>query len=233
MAEWQSLVGVLTLAFGLGLVHALDADHILAVSTLASRKNGEPASPWHFCLRWALGHGLILFVIGGAVLVVGSAVPTALSVYAEAVVGAVLVIMGVWVFFDLRRQSLSLAFHRHAPGPQQHQGRWHAHWHRPSQRSTAAHDHSATLVGALHGAAGSAPLLAIVPLVTHHSAWWGMLYLALFSVGVLASMLLFGGVLGVFFQRLVRWDARLVDLARAGIAGGSVLAGCYVLLGVV
>lgn len=225
MGEWEGLLGILTLAFGLGLVHALDADHILAVSTLSSTSRATGRRPWRFCTQWALGHGFTLFSIGTFVFLLGIAIPDALSKYAEVAVGLVLVGMGLWVFRDLRRQSLNLGFHSH------HGELHHAHWHKTEQPDTRLkhHDHGATLVGALHGAAGSAPLLALIPILTHYSPAWGLAYLVVFNLGVLAAMLLFGGILGALFKKASHWGSRALNKIRAAIAGGSVLAGLYVL----
>jgi high-affinity nickel permease len=82
---------VLTLAFGLGLMHALDADHIMAVSGLASARPGRRRA-LAFCARWAIGHGLSLLSIGAAVLLLGLAIPVSLSAHAESLVGVVLML---------------------------------------------------------------------------------------------------------------------------------------------
>ena len=63
--EYTTLYSILSLGFGLGLLHALDADHIMAVSSLAStngkdKKNWSGRSMLWFCTRWAVGHGAIL-----------------------------------------------------------------------------------------------------------------------------------------------------------------------------
>lgn len=227
MGEWEALPGILGLAFGLGLLHALDADHILAVSTLASRHPDSARRPWRFCLRWALGHGLTLLLLGILAWGIGTRLPAALSHYAEAGVGLLLIAMGGWVWWDIRRQSLQLRFHRHRGLPH------HAHWYPPADSHTHHHEHGATLVGALHGTAGSAPLLALIPIATQQPLSLGLLYLALFSLGTLASMLLFGGLLGVLFARLAAYGTQHLNTLRRIIAGGSVLAGLYLLHSVV
>jgi cytochrome c biogenesis protein CcdA len=223
MGEWDALPGILGLAFGLGLLHALDADHILAVSSLASRDPGARRRPWRFCLRWALGHGLTLLLLGTLAWGIGAGLPVALSRYAETGVGLLLIGMGAWVWRDVRRQSLQLRFHSHRDLPR------HAHWQPPALGGNPQHDHGATLVGALHGTAGSAPLLALLPIATQQSPGPGLLYLALFSLGTLSAMLLFGGLLGVLFGRVARWGAQGLHLLRRVLALGSVAAGLYLL----
>lgn len=222
MFEWDSLTGVLGLAFGLGLIHALDADHVIAVTALAGQADSKQQRPWHFCLKWALGHGGSLLLLGVLVLAVGMAIPEQMSRLAELMVGGVLILMGLAVLVQLRSKRLQLRFHRHPGLPR------HAHWQQPSSTYTA-HTHRATLVGALHGTAGSAPLLALIPVAQSASPWWGLAYLLVFSAAVLVSMLLCGGVLGLVFERLSNRGQRVFDVLHASIGTGAVVAGGYLL----
>jgi sulfite exporter TauE/SafE len=225
----DTVFAVLSLAFGLGLLHALDADHIVAVSGLASTRPGLRAS-LRFCTRWAAGHGLSLLLIGGAVLLLGMAIPTTLSAVAEDLVGVVLILIGAWVLYDLFRRRAHLHFHRHDELPQ------HAHWHVHKHDGHHAqdehrHGHGAVMVGVLHGTAGSAPLLALLPLAKLGSPWIGLAYLLLFGLGVLASMLVFGGLLGGVFSWLSHWGDLIVRRVRMTVALGSIGFGGYLLQG--
>lgn len=226
----HSSFAILSLAFGLGLLHALDADHIMAVSGLAAHRPGLRSS-LRFCARWALGHGTVLLAIGGAVLLLGMAIPAGLSATAELLVGAVLIAIGAWVLWDLFRQRAHLHFHDHDNLPQ------HAHWHQhhdhhqPHHAAAHRHEHNAVLVGLLHGTAGSAPLLTLLPLsAMNNSPWLGMLYLALFGAGVLLAMLLFGGLLGSAFHWLARWGNRSIQLLRGAVALNAIGFGGDLLL---
>lgn len=235
-----NLSAILSLAFGLGLLHALDADHIMAVSGLTARRPSLRNS-LQFCARWAVGHGLTLLAIGSAVLLLGMAIPKQFSKLAEALVGVVLVAIGLWILWDLVRSRTHLHFHDHDELPQ------HAHWHshspqprlqplsqrhQPSQHSTEAHQHphGAVFVGVLHGVAGSAPLLALIPLASlGQSPWLGMAYLALFGLGVLLAMILFGGLLGKTFAWINRWGNNVMRITRSGVAISAIGFGLYLL----
>lgn len=222
------MVAVLSLAFGLGLLHALDADHVMAVSGLASSRPGLRTS-LAFCARWAVGHGLSLVMIGSAVLLLGVAVPTELSAVAESLVGVALIAIGAWVLWTLAAQGIHLHFHRHEGLPR------HAHWHKHDfshnhERNVHRHGHGTVMVGVLHGTAGSAPLLALIPLAQIGSPWIGLAYLALFSGGVLVSMLLFGGLLGCFYSWLLRWGGQVVNGVRAAVALSAVGFGGHLLV---
>ncbi|HKK13287.1 MAG TPA: sulfite exporter TauE/SafE family protein [Gammaproteobacteria bacterium] len=220
---------VLSLAFGLGLLHALDADHIMAVTGLASTRPGWRTS-LAFCGRWAVGHGLSLVTIGAGVLLLGMAIPVRLSATAEHLVGVVLVAIGAWVLWDLVRKRAHLHFHRHDGMP------GHAHWHQHHGRAghderAHRHGHRAVLVGLLHGTAGSAPLLALIPLAKMGSPWVGLAYLLVFSLGVLSSMLVFGGLLGGVYGWLNRWGERGVRAVRGLVGMSSIAFGGYLLVG--
>jgi len=132
---------ILAVAFGLGMVHALDADHIAAVANLAghgpSRRNALLAGG-----LWALGHGLSLLLSGAAVLLLGMAIPERFSALAEHLIALVLIGIGLWVLRDLYRRRVHLHFHSH-DGLLQH-GHLHAH---PRNGS----DHGFDLRGAHEG----------------------------------------------------------------------------------
>ena len=230
MPESSSILAILGLAFGLGLTHALDADHIMAVSSLSGGR-ASLRDTLHFCGRWAIGHGLTLLLIGSAVLLLGMAIPAELSQLAEMAVGWVLVGLGLYVFWSLRRSQAHLHYHDHE-GVERH-AHWHHHNH-PNDKEHHPHSHTghgAIMVGVLHGMAGSAPLLAILPLATQTSPWYGMAYLLMFCVGVLLAMLVFGGALGSVFGWLSRMGQTALRLVRASVALGAMSIGGYLIAG--
>lgn len=230
MPESSSILAILGLAFGLGLTHALDADHIMAVSSLSGGR-ASLRDTLHFCGRWAIGHGLTLLLIGSAVLLLGMAIPAELSQKAEMAVGWVLVGLGLYVFWSLRRSQAHLHYHDHE-GVERH-AHWHHHNHQnPKEHHPHSHTgHGAVMVGVLHGMAGSAPLLAILPLATQTSPWYGMAYLLMFCVGVLLAMLVFGGALGSVFGWLNRMGQTAFRLVRASVALGTIAIGGYLIAG--
>jgi hypothetical protein len=222
---------LMAIGFGLGLVHALDADHVMAVSALASRRPGWRASLGH-AARWGVGHGLSLAALAGTVLLLGWSLPPGWARLAEGLVGAVMVGLGVWVAIDVRRRRLHVHFHAHDDLPT------HAHWHQhhPGEERAEAHRnahsrghrHAPTLVGALHGVAGSAGVLGVVPAVTGGSLFAGLAYLAAFGVGVLGAMVLFGSAFGWVLERAERaGSARPLRFIQLGTAVGSVTVGCW------
>lgn len=186
----QSL-GLLGAGFGLGLVHALDPDHLLAVANLDDPRVGRSAR-LQLCGRWALGHGAVLLAIGALVLLAGMAVPIELSAWAERLVGLVLIGLGSAALWTLIAGEPPLLVHRHA------EARAHTH----VLGLPAHHGRRALLVGMLHGTAGSAALLTLTPLALAPSPWLGMAYLLAFGAGVMVAMLVAGGLFGAGLRRL-------------------------------
>ncbi len=232
-------LGWLGLAFALGLVHAFDADHVMALSVFATRGRGA-AEGARAGLRWSLGHGLVLLVAGLALLMIGRALPSTVSALADRAVGVVMIGLGIFVFVELARRRAHLHFHAH-DGMQPH-----AHWHGHEQASAPGpreihphahgalrhsqphqHEHGALLVGALHGLAGSAPILAVLP-VAKHSVPLALAYLGLFGLGVAVAMIGVSGMLGHVAGRLSREGAgRGLSWLRGLGAGGSVALGAW------
>lgn len=215
-----SLLGILGLAFGLGMLHALDADHIMAVTGLSGQRPGFKRA-LGFCLRWAVGHGLSLCLIGAAVLMLGMAIPESLSHIAEKIIGLVLIAIGLSVLYDLYRKRAHLHFHHHDEMPP------HAHWHQHTDHRDHdprhhPHNHQAVIVGVLHGTAGSAPLLVLLPVSRLPDPWWGMAYLTVFAAGVILTMLVFGGLLGGVMQWLERQGSGFIKVVRAIIAFSAI-----------
>ena len=223
------LWALLSLAFGLGMLHALDADHVMAVSGLSSQSSNHKNGVM-FCMRWALGHGLALLLIGSVVLFFGMAIPESLSQYAENLIGLVLIGIGLYVLLDLYRQRSHVHFHHHDGLPD------HAHWHRHSaakknhSKQKHQHAHAPLMVGVLHGVAGSAPLLVLLPMSKLASPWFGLAYLMVFGVGVFLAMLLFGGLLAQMFSSFKKWGNQFIQSLRIGIACLSIAYGIKIMM---
>ncbi len=218
----MTIENTLLLAFSLGLLHALDADHIMAVSGLSAKKTSFK-SCLRFCSHWASGHGLALAIIASCVYIFGLAIPEELSAMAESLVGLVLISIGVWILWQIYSKKLHLSFHRHEPDIH------HAHWHKNDHKKVQ--DHSALLVGILHGIAGSAPLLVLIPLSKMGSASMAMGYVLLFGLGVIVSMVIFGGLMTQGYKQLEKVGNKFVTGARAMVALSSIGLGSHLVYG--
>src|SRR4051812_17620524 len=129
------MFGVLGLGFLLGMQHALEADHIAAVSSIAARRSDVRDIVKHG-LTWGLGHTVTLFVFAGAAILLGHAIPEHLMRTLETAVGIMLVALGAHVLWRLWRDRLHFHVHRHGDGTQ------HIHIHSHAGE-IVAHRHSA------------------------------------------------------------------------------------------
>ncbi|CAN5286134.1 hydantoin utilization protein A [soil metagenome] len=201
------MLGILGFGFLLGMQHALEADHIAAVSSIAARRSGAGDIVKHG-LTWGLGHTLTLFVFAGAAILLGHAIPEHLSRPLEAAVGVMLVGLGAHVLWRLWRDRIHFHQHRHGDGTQH----FHLHSHAadpvPHRRSSHAHRHGfrwrTLVVGLMHGMAGSAALL-VLAVTQAASPAYGLLYVLLFGIGSMLGMGALSTVIAVPLVVSARW----------------------------
>ena len=208
-----SVIAALSAGFGLGLRHALDADHLAAVSTIVS----EHKSVWRSSLVgtcWGLGHTASLLGVGVVVLLLKVTISEDVAPWMEMPVAAMLVGLGVVaVYRALRQNDIALHTHAHAHAGESE----HTHLHLHARRE---HDHTHRLyrlgrrpflVGLVHGVAGSAALMLLV-LTQLPSLALGLLYIAVFGIGSVGGMLLMSAMISIPFMVTAK---RLVSINRA------------------
>ena len=163
---------LLALGFVLGLRHAVEADHVAAVSTIATERRSLLSSSLVGAL-WGLGHTLALLIAGAGVLLLRYQITDRMAHAFELCVGVMLVILGANVLRNLA-----------------HRGTSHRHPH----TTVASHSHSEAwlvarpiLVGMVHGLAGSAPLL-LLTLTVVSSPLAAFFYIGVFGVGSMMGM---------------------------------------------
>lgn len=201
------MFGILGFGFLLGMQHALEADHIAAVSTIAARRSSVTDIVKHG-LTWGLGHTITLFVFAGAALLIGHAIPERLSQPLETAVGVMLVGLGLHLLWRLWRDRVHFHRHRHHDGTEHFHVHSHAADSVPHARS--AHDHShgfrwrTLLVGLMHGMAGSAALL-VLTVTQASSPTHGLLYVLLFGIGSMLGMGALSVVIAVPLVISARW----------------------------
>ncbi len=213
-------------AFGLGLLlgiqHALDPDHLIAVSTIVSEQRNFK---WASLIGafWGLGHTTTLFIVGLLVIGLRVTIPPRLGSGLEMLVALMLVILGV----NVLRKSFSaerVHLHTHSHNPETHT---HFHVHEnPKQDHGHGHPFKAMrrpfIVGMVHGLAGSAALMLLV-LSTIESPFGGLLYIVIFGLGSVGGMLLLSGIISLPFiltaQRFTlmnRWIRVIAGVASVG-----------------
>ena len=181
----------------LGMRHALEPDHLAAVTTMVSRERSSVRAAllgaW-----WGIGHTLALLVVGAALVIVRAELPAAISDAFELAVALMLIVLGI--------RSVRVAALQ-APGGPRHLHRHGLIVH--SHPAVPAHVHIGTwtfakrplLIGAVHGLAGSGALTALV-LATLPTTGARLMYVLLFGIGSTLGMAALSGLLGWPLARL-------------------------------
>jgi hypothetical protein len=211
------MFGILGLGFLLGMQHALEADHIAAVSSIAARRTQIGDIVRHG-LTWGLGHTLTLFVFAGAALLLGHAIPEQVARPIESAVGIMLVGLGAHVLWRLRRDRVHFHKHGHGDGTVHIHAHSHAGETLPHASAAHAHPHGfrwrTLLVGLMHGMAGSAALL-VLTVSQASSPAVGLGYVALFGIGSMVGM----GALSTVIAVPLAVSARWLTWANRGLQG--------------
>lgn len=203
LGQGRSAIVVLVLAVVLGLRHALDPDHLVAVSTLVA---GEPDRPGRRAtllgLSWGLGHATTLFLAGIPAIAVGARLPGGVQRGAEVAVGLVIMALALRLIVRWRAGR----FHAHAHS---HGGVVHRHLHRHAEGHEHEHRHEteplrsplqAFAVGVVHGVAGSAAVVLLL-LASIGDTREAVLALFLFALGTAASMAALSAAVGLALAR--------------------------------
>jgi hypothetical protein len=220
------VVSVLFLGFFLGIRHATDADHVVAIATIVSRERGLAGSAL-IGAAWGVGHTITVMVVGAAIIVFGVVIPPQLGLSMEFAVGIMLVLLGVLTLTGMGRlvgiahvhaapagHALDLHDHVHTHGDYVHQ---HPHGHSPGahghaeeQTPLARLDRSGLrrlafyewlrpfVVGLVHGLAGSAAV-ALMVLSIIREPFAALSYLLLFGLGTIVGMMLITLILSAPF----------------------------------
>ncbi len=223
--ETLTLLGV---GFVLGLRHALDADHLAAVSTVLAERPSFRASG-AVGLWWGIGHTLTLLIVGAIVMVWQLHIPESLAVTAECGVGLLLILLGGTLARKLYRERWHLHQHEH------HDGARHVHLH--SHRTLHDHGHRHWMmhslrplsIGMAHGLAGSAALMLMILSTTHEIAR-GLLSIAVFGVGSIAGMVVIGMALRLPLICSLTISRRLFVALQGFASAASVCMGVWMLL---
>jgi ABC-type nickel/cobalt efflux system permease component RcnA len=211
------MFGILGLGFLLGMQHALEADHIAAVSSIAARRTDVGDIVKHG-LTWGLGHTLTLFAFAGAAILLGHAIPEAMARPMETAVGVMLVGLGAHVLWRLWRDRVHFHRHGHSDGTVHFHAHSHAGEAAAHARAAHAHEHGfrwrTLLVGLMHGMAGSAALL-LLAVSQASSPAIGLGYVALFGIGSMIGM----GGLSTLIAVPIAASARWLTFANRGLQG--------------
>ena len=199
----MTLLSIVLLGFFLGMRHATDSDHVVAVTTIVSRQR-KIASAALTGVFWGIGHSLTLLVVGGLIILFGVVIPERLGMGLEFCVALMLILLGALNLRAFKRDVNSLHQHTHQHGDFVHR---HPHQHDPENHGHSENDIPTArldrhfgrsrlyrslrplVIGVVHGLAGSAAVaLLVLPII--RDPLWAMMYLFIFGVGTIAGMML-------------------------------------------
>jgi high-affinity nickel permease len=215
------LAAILALGFFLGMRHATDADHVVAVSTIVAR---------HSSLRqaalvgaaWGVGHTLTIFSVGSAIILFGWVVPVRVGLSMEFSVAVMLVVLGMANLFSLFRWRSPLTCYGLNTANEAVQGRADTALGCGSKTTRWLDSHFSDrflyrflrpfVVGLVHGLAGSAAV-ALLVLTTIQDPLWALGYLLVFGIGTVLGMVLITTAIGwplVYSSRYVSSAGQIV-----------------------
>ena len=189
-----------------GLLHVFaGADHLAALAPLSLRAGRRG---WTVGLRWGLGHSAGVVVVAVVVFGLRQVLPLeAMSTWGERLVGVTMIALGLWGLRSLFRDRLHAHEHTHGG-----KGHVHFHVHQPDEDHRAAsahvHTHAAFWVGTLHGLAGTAHLVGVLPSLALPTGAETAGYLTAFAIGTIVAMTAFAAAVGVTAPgglRVRRW----------------------------
>ena len=181
------ILSLLALGFVLGLKHALDADHLAAISTIATERRSLLSSSLVGAI-WGVGHTISLMIAAVLVIFLHFEIGDRTAKGLEFCVGLMLIALGVNALRKLARGRVHVHAH-------EHDGYWHVHPHlhqkdaqdKPHMHHGLKSGARPLLVGMMHGLAGSAALTLLV-LATIPSPLVGFVYIAVFGIGSIGGM---------------------------------------------
>jgi ABC-type nickel/cobalt efflux system permease component RcnA len=209
-----SFLSILAVGFFLGMRHATDPDHVIAVTTIVTnqRKVARAALIGAF---WGVGHTLTIFVVGAGIILFNLVIPARIGLSMEFSVGMMLIVLGLMNITGFLRSMPAGAVHTRPGEPGVHS---HSHSHgdfihnHPHDHDSEGHPHPPDrtplawldrmfgrisvyqyvrplVVGIVHGLAGSAAV-ALLVLTTIRNTHWAIAYLLIFGIGTIGGMML-------------------------------------------
>ncbi len=187
----MTLLSILCLGFFLGMKHATDADHVVAVTTIVSQQRSVGAAA-RIGAFWGIGHSATLLVVGGAIVLLGLVIPEKLGLSLEFTVALMLIFLGLVNV----RTAYQWIHEAATPGAEassnadakdhEGSGMWLDRWLKDFRAYRAIRP---VTIGVVHGLAGSAAVaLLILPIIPN--AVWAVAYLLIFGIGTIVGMML-------------------------------------------
>jgi ABC-type nickel/cobalt efflux system permease component RcnA len=202
--QWPLLAGIAG-----SMIHVFTGpDHLAAVMPFAVE---HKKSSWKIGISWGTGHLVGMLLIGVLIMIFKQLIPfEQISAYSEFFVGFVLVGIGVWAIYRIRKSKPEHQHpHYHAETDEFH---IHPHSHSHSVKPVHSHSHSDEVsvnkgvigsftVGVIHGFAGVAHFILFLPMLGFNSVSQSVSYIAGFGIGTLSAMTFFAVVVGLLSSK--------------------------------
>lgn len=199
-----SVLTILSFGFLLGIKHATDADHVVAITTLLG-KNGKIRHSAFVGVLWGLGHSITVTIVAIPIIFYSFVIPPNLELVLEFFVGAMLVVLGTLTLSGITekisKHFTPLSIHKHAHKATNISTHSHLHLHILDSINTGLHHIGIfqtirpVLVGLIHGLAGSAGI-ALLILSTIKNPLLSAFYLLIFHFGIIIGMMIITTLLG-------------------------------------
>jgi hypothetical protein len=224
------VVLLISSALVLGFLHGLGADHLMAIAALSVGSAGDTPAVQRtraldIAIRFAIGHALLLAIGAGALVALGWSLPLVVERGGEVLGGVLLTFLGAAGFWGVVAGRVYGHSHRHGQEPAAH---WHLHLGRQDHHPAAsAHSHLPTILGAAFAISSVRALTMLAPFGGSLAAspLSTLMLIAVFGVGILLSMSLFGVALARVMSAAVA--ARLGQAAALVMACASMALGGY------
>lgn len=243
------LLSIVALGFFLGMRHATDPDHVIAVSTIVTREHSVRRSAL-IGVAWGLGHTVTILAVGTAIILFRVTLPPRLGLGMELAVGVMLIVLGVrnlrglfaWPIQQIAASPADetrAEYHAHGDYVHVHQqANTHNHPHSPQHTPIGVLDRwfkrngayqlvRPLVVGIVHGMAGSAAI-ALLVLSTISNVRWAVIYLGVFGVGTIMGMMLITLTLGSTFSYGQKRFARIGEHFATAAGLISVVFGLFI-----
>ena len=215
-----TFLSILILGFFLGMRHATDADHVVAVTSIVSQQRSVRSASW-IGVFWGIGHSLTLLLAGGTIVAFGLVVNRKLGLSFELSVAVTLIILG------LMNLNAAFGWFGNPAETERRHAEENARLERWLSRFRSASVLRPFVIGLVHGLAGSASVaLLVLPLI--HDTVSAIAYLFVFGIGTIAGMMLITAAIALPFRYAAEssagWHRLLGALAGATSFGfGSFL----------
>jgi ABC-type nickel/cobalt efflux system permease component RcnA len=198
-----SIIAILLSGLGLGFIHSLDPDHVVAMTALVCNNKNIHKSIASATV-WGIGHSAVLLIAGFALLILRVTIPENIVDAFEFAAAILLIVLGIYVLRPLGKEIIHRRQHKAGVAHNHTQSHTHSHHHMHILPNAHAHGegdenhkhlHKSALTGVLQGLGGTAALM-LVTLTTVNTLEMGLGFILVFGIGVVLGMVAIVSLLG-------------------------------------